>query len=265
MTSYNFALTSLELLQHAFLKFRPTARPDFKTPPMNMSTNSLSRCPRVGFTLIELLVTMGILVILVAILIPVVQSVRKSAQLTNSISNLRQIAIAQSLFAPEHRGYIAMPFNIVHQRSGQPAGVTWQRRLAPYVSDQLRGTMGGMGTIWESPAVGIGEMHGSSHTTYGLNTRLAIDGNPSWGTWTGLLMELEHPAKFVIIAPRPPGNSDYFFVHELPWDRYRSGFLPMLKADMSVQNYSRTDQIMADGDLNSSNRRAAPSIFQPFN
>src|ERR1700730_804950 len=49
---------------------------------------------RPGFTMIELLVILGILVFLLGFLVPVVQRVRSAASRTQSLNNLKQLALA---------------------------------------------------------------------------------------------------------------------------------------------------------------------------
>jgi prepilin-type processing-associated H-X9-DG protein len=57
-----------------------------------------------AFTLVELLVVIGIIALLVAILLPVLGRVRRSAQATACLSNLRQMGIAFVAYTNESRG-----------------------------------------------------------------------------------------------------------------------------------------------------------------
>ena len=65
-----------------------------------MKKTSKSKNP--GFTLTELLVVIAITAILVAILLPVLNSAKKKGQRAQCMSNLRQIGIAVSVYAGEY-------------------------------------------------------------------------------------------------------------------------------------------------------------------
>lgn len=56
---------------------------------------------RMGFTLIELLVVIAIIAILAAILFPVFASARAKARQTTCLSNLKQLSLAESMYADD--------------------------------------------------------------------------------------------------------------------------------------------------------------------
>jgi len=66
-----------------------------------MQTN---RAVRRGFTLIELLVVIAIIAILAAILLPALSRAREAARRAACQSNLRQLGLALTMYAGEHRG-----------------------------------------------------------------------------------------------------------------------------------------------------------------
>jgi prepilin-type N-terminal cleavage/methylation domain-containing protein len=58
-----------------------------------------------GFTLVELLVTVGIIAILGALLLPALSRARQQARQTQCINNLRQLYLANTMYADEHNGH----------------------------------------------------------------------------------------------------------------------------------------------------------------
>lgn len=68
------------------------------------------RKPNEGFTLVELLVVIGIIVILMAILFPVFQSVRENARQTNCLANLHQISAALKQYRTDFGSFPLPPY-----------------------------------------------------------------------------------------------------------------------------------------------------------
>jgi len=101
--------------------------------PFQPPGTSSPQRPRKGFTLIELLVVIAIIALLAAMLFPSFGSVRRSAEKTKCINNLRQIGLAFRQYTDE---YDALPGPLlVGQRAcyKKPYGDMLASFLAPYL------------------------------------------------------------------------------------------------------------------------------------
>lgn len=58
-----------------------------------------------GFTLVELLVVVAIIGVLIALLLPAIQTARESARRTKCLSNLRQVSLAAKMYHDQHERF----------------------------------------------------------------------------------------------------------------------------------------------------------------
>ena len=64
-----------------------------------------------GFTLVELLVVIGIIALLIAILLPSLSRAREAAKAIQCLNNMRQFAIANTMYANDYKGWNVPFFN----------------------------------------------------------------------------------------------------------------------------------------------------------
>jgi prepilin-type N-terminal cleavage/methylation domain-containing protein len=113
-----------------------------------------------GFTLIELLVVIAIVAILAAILFPVFAQAKLAAKKTQCLSNLRQIVVANVMYAGDHEDVLPRTMDV---STGYPTTISWwavsnyQTALAPYLrmargGVEGGGTSAGKGGVWFDPA-----------------------------------------------------------------------------------------------------------------
>jgi prepilin-type N-terminal cleavage/methylation domain-containing protein/prepilin-type processing-associated H-X9-DG protein len=106
---------------------------------------------RAGFTLVELLVVIAIIGVLVALLLPAIQSAREASRRTQCINNLKQVAFASIQHENAKRQYS----NRVESRIQEGSWITF---VLPYMEE------GALFNQWAS-AVGYGKPRGSPVAT----------------------------------------------------------------------------------------------------
>jgi prepilin-type N-terminal cleavage/methylation domain-containing protein/prepilin-type processing-associated H-X9-DG protein len=89
----------------------------WQVPFVGAGSMANGKQPRAGFTLIELLVVIAVVGVLVALLLPAIQSAREAARRTQCISQLKQLALAAHEFEVQygHYPYGTGPRTFVHR------------------------------------------------------------------------------------------------------------------------------------------------------
>jgi prepilin-type N-terminal cleavage/methylation domain-containing protein len=102
---------------------------------------------RKGFTLIELLVVIAIIALLMGILMPALNRVRKQARLTACLARLKQWGLAFDLYCQDNNGYffsgemqgstgtVSFTVNGVTRNRDVGSGGFWRMAMYPYVKD----------------------------------------------------------------------------------------------------------------------------------
>jgi prepilin-type N-terminal cleavage/methylation domain-containing protein len=88
-----------------------------------------------GFTLVELLVVVALIGVLVALLLPAIQSSRSAARRTTCANNLRQIGVALTAY---HTARKQFPVGCVEWRpaGGNERQLAWSAFLLPFLDEQ---------------------------------------------------------------------------------------------------------------------------------
>lgn len=157
-----------------------------------------------AFTLIELLTVIAVIAVLAAILIPVVGKVRHSANSSKSVSNLREIGKAVSLFTVQSKG----KFPLLNRKLSNPNSSSqyfWSQALEEEIFDWDR-SKSGTHQIFVDPTAS--KNHAISD--YGASTYVFLDANPNnpARSETGLSLNvILNPAQTLVVCTAYARNS----------------------------------------------------------
>lgn len=106
-----------------------------------------------GFTLIELLVVIAIIAILAAILFPVFAKAREKARATSCLSNLKQIALANSMYVDDNDSTLmhSPPDNKDFRHEGFEGHALWDPKMVQVYPELLQPYIKSRG-VWACPS-----------------------------------------------------------------------------------------------------------------
>lgn len=159
-------------------EFRKHTRPFYGEYAVTLRNPKAST--RKGFTLVELLVVIGIIALLVSILLPALNNVRRQANSVKCLSSLKQIGLAVDLYVNAFRGYMPPAVHATsHVRT--PIGSVerrWYDLIAPYITSQRIQQAADISRIRENSVIWGCPEWGRQQQLVDVGTFATVDGVP---------------------------------------------------------------------------------------
>lgn len=126
---------------------------------------------RRAFTLVELLVVIGIIGVLMALLLPTLGRAREAAAITQCLSNMRQLQMAQVAYAADQDNYLVVAGNGTEQGA-------WIAALQPYSSSGLVRRCGSDRSLYFDETIPGYDPPRKRVTSYGINNYVSSTHSP---------------------------------------------------------------------------------------